>query len=44
MMDRAQLDQLYSVFTDVRVETASWTMQSMTKLIELWIVDAAKPA
>ncbi len=42
-MDRAQIDSLYSQFTDVIVETSSWTQGSMSKVIELWIVTCRKP-
>ncbi|MEP6667794.1 MAG: class I SAM-dependent methyltransferase [Chthoniobacter sp.] len=40
---QAQIDALYRRFTDVSVEKASWTADSLQKLVELWIVEARKP-
>jgi SAM-dependent methyltransferase len=42
LMDRAQVDELYSPFKDVRVEKATWTMDSLQHCADWWIVESRK--
>ena len=41
-MNRAQVDELYREFSEVNVETISWTMDAMAHLVELWVVTCHK--
>jgi SAM-dependent methyltransferase len=42
-MGRAQLDDLFDVFSDVRVERVSWTLDSQAHLVDWWWVTCSKP-
>ncbi len=42
-LDSQQIGALYRPFADVSIETASWTANNMSKLVELWIVTCRKP-
>ena len=42
-MDREQLQSVYREFSDIAVETTSWTLENMSKVIELWVVTCRKP-
>jgi len=41
-MSRAQVDELYREFSEVNVETISWTMDNMAHLVEFWVVTCRK--
>jgi ubiquinone/menaquinone biosynthesis C-methylase UbiE len=41
-LSRSHLDELYRDFKRTSIERLSWTMESMTKEVELWIVTCTK--
>ena len=41
-MSREQIDELYAPFSEVDIETLSYTVGGMTHLIELWVVNCKK--
>jgi ubiquinone/menaquinone biosynthesis C-methylase UbiE len=43
LMDEPQLDVLYAPFVERTVERATWTVDQMRHLMDLWIVECRKP-
>ncbi|MEP6669679.1 MAG: class I SAM-dependent methyltransferase [Chthoniobacter sp.] len=42
LMDRPQIDELFSIFAEVSVEKATWTTDNMQHRMDWWLVEARK--
>lgn len=41
-MDRQQVDELFALFAEVRIEKATWTVDEMRHLVDWWVVESRK--